>query len=106
MPGQWDDYESLMYSLIFMLKGNLPWKGLKRKTSLQLYEAVYKIKCDVKLEDLCSGCPKLFQDLLEECKTFPKCHYNPLHYDWKNQEQTVEELVEEDTIKEDPWLDN
>ena len=61
-----DDLMSLGYNLIYMLKGGLPWDGLKvkDKSSNKLAEKKIQIPNDV----LCSGLPNEFLHYLNYCK--------------------------------------
>ncbi|PIA42610.1 hypothetical protein AQUCO_02000206v1 [Aquilegia coerulea] len=57
-----DDLESLAYTLIFLLKGNLPWQGFLGENKGFL---VCKKKMATSPEMLCSFCPNPFKELLE-----------------------------------------
>lgn len=57
-----DDLESLAYTLIFLLKGKLPWQGVTGENKGFI---VCKKKMAVSAETLCSSCPFPFQHLLE-----------------------------------------
>ena len=61
-----DDLMSIGYNLIYMLKGGLPWEGLKvkDKSSNKLAEKKIQIPNDV----LCSGLPNEFLHYLNYCK--------------------------------------
>jgi casein kinase 1 epsilon len=63
-----DDIESLFYVLIFMLKGRLPWQGLKAPNQKKKNLMISEIKCTTSVERLCEGIPKEFAILLEEIK--------------------------------------
>ncbi|KAF9616817.1 hypothetical protein IFM89_032667 [Coptis chinensis] len=57
-----DDLESLAYTLIFLLKGNLPWQGFLGENKGFL---VCKKKMATSPEILCNFCPHPFKELLE-----------------------------------------
>ncbi|XP_058074816.1 casein kinase 1-like protein HD16 [Magnolia sinica] len=57
-----DDLESLAYTLIFLLKGRLPWQGFMGENKGFL---VCKKKMATPAETLCSLCPFPFQQFLE-----------------------------------------
>lgn len=64
-----DDLESIGYILIYLLKGRLPWQGLKveekTKTSKHnRYAAIYEKKKSTPIQELCDGLPKEFADYL------------------------------------------
>ena len=52
-----DDLESLGYLLVYLMKGALPWEGLKR-------EDVAKAKVHTSAEELCAGLPSVFTEYL------------------------------------------
>ncbi|XP_048532120.1 casein kinase 1-like protein HD16 isoform X2 [Triticum urartu] len=57
-----DDLESLAYSLIFLLRGSLPWQGCQGDNKSFL---VCKKKMETSPEVLCSFCPAPFKHFLE-----------------------------------------
>ncbi|CAK9174558.1 unnamed protein product [Ilex paraguariensis] len=57
-----DDLESLAYTLIFLLRGRLPWQGLQGENKGFL---VCKMKMTTSLETLCSLCPQPFRLFME-----------------------------------------
>ena len=58
--GRKDDLESLMYLLIYLINGTLPWQNLKLAPGVDRNVAVGDIKFSIELEELCSGVPKEF----------------------------------------------
>ena len=52
-----DDLESLAYVLIYFLKGELPWQGLKVKNMREKYEKIMEKKISTNVESLCKGLP-------------------------------------------------
>ena len=63
-----DDIESLCYVLIFMLKGRLPWQGLKAPNQKKKNMMISEIKCTTTVEYLCDGIPGEFAEILEDVK--------------------------------------
>ncbi|XP_050231381.1 casein kinase 1-like protein HD16 [Mercurialis annua] len=57
-----DDLESLAYTLIFLLKGRLPWQGYQGENKGFL---VCKKKMAISPEALCSFCPQPFRRFIE-----------------------------------------
>lgn len=55
-----DDMESLGYLLIYLLKGRLPWSGIKAKTSEDKYTKIAECKIKTSLEALTEGLPEEF----------------------------------------------
>ena len=63
-----DDIESIAYVLIFMLKGRLPWQGLKAPNIKKKNTMIAEIKCTTTAEQLCDGVPSEFATFLDEAK--------------------------------------
>eukprot|EP00826_Nyctotherus_ovalis_P055040 TRINITY_DN7280_c0_g1_i4.p1 TRINITY_DN7280_c0_g1~~TRINITY_DN7280_c0_g1_i4.p1 ORF type:complete len:177 (+),score=39.18 TRINITY_DN7280_c0_g1_i4:48-533(+) len=59
-----DDLEALCYSLIQLLRGNLPWYKLSGKTKEEKFEKIMSRKLSCSTEKLCEGFPPEFQDML------------------------------------------
>lgn len=62
-----DDIVSIMYVIIYLIKGKLPWMGLvaKKGDMRSKDELVYSVKVKVTTAELCEGIPYLFQKLLD-----------------------------------------
>ncbi|CAA7392274.1 unnamed protein product [Spirodela intermedia] len=60
-----DDLESLAYTLIFLIKGRLPWEGYQGNDKRFL---VFMNKTVTSPEMLCGGCPPPFAQFLEAVK--------------------------------------
>ena len=52
-----DDMESLGYVIVYLMKGSLPWQGLKAVTKEEKYERILETKRKTSLETLCEGLP-------------------------------------------------
>jgi len=63
-----DDLESIGYLLVYLVKGSLPWQGLKIGQNDDRYKMISKKKKKTKVEDLCSGIHQNFQKYIEYCK--------------------------------------
>mmetsp|Transcript_33010 Transcript_33010/g.88516 ORF Transcript_33010/g.88516 Transcript_33010/m.88516 type:complete len:393 (-) Transcript_33010:190-1368(-) len=67
-----DDLESLGYTLVFLLKGSLPWQSLEAPvTSAATSDtcaSVRKAKMKIPVEDLCCGCPPEFCEFIHRCR--------------------------------------
>jgi len=59
-----DDVESLAYVLLYLLKGRLPWQGMKGSTKLEKYEQIKRKKIGTPIETLCEDLPHEFENLL------------------------------------------
>jgi serine/threonine protein kinase len=52
-----DDLESLAYVLVYFLRGELPWQGLKAKAMKEKYEKIMEKKISTQIENLCKSFP-------------------------------------------------
>lgn len=55
-----DDLESLGYTLVYFVRGSLPWQGLRAATDEERHELVKTQKISVSGEDLCRDLPAEF----------------------------------------------
>ena len=55
-----DDIEGLGYILVYFMKGNLPWQGLKARNVKEKYEKIKEKKISITLNVLCQGLPDEF----------------------------------------------
>ena len=62
--GRRDDLESLIYVVVYFLKGGLPWQGVDAKTKLEKYHKIMEIKVSHPVERLCASLPFEFSQLL------------------------------------------
>ena len=62
-----DDLESIGYMLIYLLKGSLPWQGLKCSDKAEKYNKIKEIKNNIDPYKLCEGLPVEFAKYLEHC---------------------------------------
>lgn len=60
-PSRRDDLESLGYVLLYLLRGSLPWQGLKADTKAKKYERVMLKKMETTASVLCDGLPTEFR---------------------------------------------
>ena len=60
-----DDIEALGYILVYFMKGNLPFQGLKAKNNEELYDKIKEKKISVGLEILCQGLPDEFKTFIQ-----------------------------------------
>jgi serine/threonine protein kinase len=63
-----DDMESVGYMLIYLVKGSLPWQGLKKKTKGDKTDHIGDKKMMVDLKFLCSGLPSCFYEYINYTK--------------------------------------
>ncbi len=62
-----DDLETLGYSLVYLLKGELPWQKIKGPKS-EKNQKIKDIKIKTSVEKLCLGIPMEFPEFLNYCK--------------------------------------
>ena len=67
-----DDMEALGYVWLYLLRGSLPWMGLKGKDQKHKYDRICEVKARTKVEDLCKGFPDEFVQYFKEIK---KLHF-------------------------------
>ena len=53
-----DDLEGMIYTLIYLIKGKLPWQGLKAKSKEEKCQKIMEKKMDIPIEILCKGLHK------------------------------------------------
>lgn len=58
-----DDLESLMYIIIFFIKGSLPWMTFNKKLNEKNCARIAKFKENSHIEELCKKCPEIIKDL-------------------------------------------
>ena len=60
-----DDLESMIYSLIYLFKGVLPWQNIQAKSKHEKYQKILEKKINVGVEELCTEMPSEFVTLVE-----------------------------------------
>ena len=63
-----DDLEALGYIIVYFLRGDLPWQGLKAKNMKEKYEKIKEKKVTTQLPDLCRGFPEETQTFITYAK--------------------------------------
>ena len=64
-----DDMEALGYVYFYLLRGSLPWQGIKIANKTEKYKAIQELKTSISSETLCKDYPKEFYDYLEYCRS-------------------------------------
>jgi serine/threonine protein kinase len=64
-PSRRDDMESLGYTLIYLLKGKLPWQNLKLDDGSDKYAKIAQAKRATPLGELCKDIPKSFIEYMK-----------------------------------------
>ena len=60
-----DDMESVGYVIMYFLRGNLPWQGLKIKSKEDKYKKILDKKKETSSKDLCMNFPDEFREYVE-----------------------------------------
>ena len=63
-----DDMESIGYLFIYLLKGSLPWQGLKIKQKSEKFSKIREIKMTIGSDKLCEGLPDEFREYIDLVK--------------------------------------
>lgn len=77
-----DDLEQLVYIMIYMYRGRLPWSGLNIKDAAAKERKIGQIKADLSYNQICAKCPQEFEHLLfyarnmefSEAPQYDMCH--------------------------------
>jgi serine/threonine protein kinase len=64
-----DDLESLGFVLVYLLKGSLPWQGLRATNKREKYEHISEKKICTSVDILCKGLPIEFGIYLNYCRS-------------------------------------
>ena len=78
-----DDLESVGYVLMYFLKGNLPWQGLKIKSKEDRYKKILDKKKETTSEQLCKNFPDEFREYLEYSRNLEYTE-NPKYEKYRN----------------------
>ena len=71
--GRRDDLESMLYVLLYFLKGSLPWQSMKGQGKKEKYDKIMEKKLTIDLGVLCQGLPHEFQEMLAYIRSL---HFN------------------------------
>ena len=63
-----DDLESIAYILLYFLRGNLPWQGLKGNNKDERYRKICEKKKSTSSKELCEGFPREFETFVNYVK--------------------------------------
>ena len=63
-----DDLEAVSYVIMYFIRGNLPWQGLKLKSNEDRYQKILEKKKEISTEELCSEYPKVFYEFVKYAK--------------------------------------
>ena len=94
-----DDLESMIYILIYFLKGKLPWQDVKAKQKEERHKLITEIKSKVTIESLCENTPKEFAELLTYVKNL-EFEETPLYTKFYAFFHNLIEKIDKDTLQE------
>jgi len=63
-----DDLEAVGYVIMYFIRGNLPWQGLKLKSNEDRYKKILEKKKEVSTLELCMDCPRVFFEYVNYTK--------------------------------------
>jgi len=64
-----DDLECLGFTLVYMLKGKLPWQGIKVSDKNERYRRIHKKEKTTSIDILCKGLPTELADFFTHCRS-------------------------------------
>ena len=94
-----DDLESMIYILIYFLKGKLPWQDIKAKQKEERHKMISEIKSKVTIESLCENLPSEFAELLTYVKKL-EFEERPIYYKFYQFFDNLIKRLNNDTIEE------
>ena len=63
-----DDLEGAGYVLLYLLKGELPWQGLRARNKDDKYQKIKECKVNSPIESLCLGYPEEMATYMNYCR--------------------------------------
>eukprot|EP00357_Protocruzia_adherens_P017306 CAMPEP_0114993496 /NCGR_PEP_ID=MMETSP0216-20121206/12563_1 /TAXON_ID=223996 /ORGANISM="Protocruzia adherens, Strain Boccale" /LENGTH=421 /DNA_ID=CAMNT_0002357147 /DNA_START=279 /DNA_END=1544 /DNA_ORIENTATION=- len=64
-----DDLEAIGHVLMYFLRGDLPWQGIRANTKQEKYSKIMEKKMTTQVEVLCRGFPSEFVSYLNYCRS-------------------------------------
>jgi len=63
--GRRDDLEGMVYVLLYLLLGSLPWMGVRSQSKKEKYDKIMEKKMTMPLEEICAKIPSEFKDIFK-----------------------------------------
>eukprot|EP00826_Nyctotherus_ovalis_P045715 TRINITY_DN5088_c0_g1_i17.p2 TRINITY_DN5088_c0_g1~~TRINITY_DN5088_c0_g1_i17.p2 ORF type:complete len:159 (+),score=19.13 TRINITY_DN5088_c0_g1_i17:768-1244(+) len=63
-----DDLEGLGFSLIYLMKGKLPWQGIEVNNKQERYDKIKQYKMDLDFYVICEGLPEEMLKYMQYCR--------------------------------------
>jgi serine/threonine protein kinase len=82
-----DDLESLGFTMVYFMKGQLPWQHVRYETVKQMNSKISQIKMSLTSEELCKGLPIIFTYYFNKVRNLnfdETIHYNKMITKIKN----------------------
>ena len=96
-----DDIEAIGYIMVYFMKGELPWQGMKAKNKKEKYEKIKEKKLNTTLDVLCKNLPVDFQTWINYAKEL-KFEERP---DYNYLKSLIKKIAEENEIMFDTEFD-
>ena len=96
-----DDIEAIGYIMVYFMKGELPWQGMKAKNKKEKYEKIKEKKLNTTLDVLCKNLPVDFQTWINYAKEL-KFEERP---DYNYLKSLIKKMAEENEIVFDTEFD-
>jgi len=71
-----DDLEGLGYTLIYLMKGRVPWQGINIRSKHERHEKIKQYKMEISFHILCKGLPEEMLRYMQYCRNL-KFDENP-----------------------------
>ena len=68
-PSRRDDLESLVYAIVYLAKGSLPWQGIIVQPGQIHQDKVLRVKRATTVKALCKGLPQPFVEFVEHIRS-------------------------------------
>lgn len=82
-----DDLESILYTLVYLYKGRLPWQHCKENDKLKRLKMIGKVKKNTSIEELCKDMPRefhVFGNYIKQLDFDEKPHYTSISRMFEN----------------------
>lgn len=91
-----DDFEGMLYVLLYLLKGCLPWQGVDANNKLTKYEKILQIKKQWVPKAICDKLPSYFFELL--------CYVRSMNFLDEPNYQYIISKFQDNSINEFDWI--
>lgn len=66
-----DDLEAMIYMIVFLNKGQLPWQGVQGNNDFEIYKRIGEMKKEINPADLCAEMPGVYAEMLDTARKMP-----------------------------------